>query len=89
MCVYISLCLLNVFVHANCRHKKGKKEYAVHYVKEGPKVDIISTEPQYDTVAEPQYAAGVGTHSIMHGHTVCVCMPNLQSLLFILIFSDQ
>ena len=34
------------------RRKKGKKEFAVHYVKEGPKVDttckeVLATEPEY------------------------------------------
>ena len=47
------------------RHKKNKKLVAVHYVKEGPKVDSTSIEPQYATCAdvkttdEPDYVAGL------------------------------
>ena len=34
------------------RHKKNRKSFAVHYVKEGPKVDSTSIEPHYETCAE-------------------------------------
>ena len=37
------------------RRKKGKKEFAVHYVKEGPKVDTTCKEA---LAAEPEYVAG-------------------------------
>ena len=74
----LSVVLTCLFMQTTHRRKKGKKEFAVHYVKEGPIVDTTSTEPQYDTVTEPQYTAGV-----QHGYTVCVYMPILQSLLFI------
>ena len=51
------------------RHKKNRKSFAVHYVKEGPKVDSTSIEPQYETCAEvkttdePDYVAGL--HVVM------------------------
>ena len=47
-----------MFVHTIDRHKKGKKEYAVHYVKEGPKVDTTCKEAQYALTTEPEYVAG-------------------------------
>ena len=59
---------MEFLVYANYRHKKGKKEHSVHYVKEGPKVD--TTKPQYSTVTEPQYTAGVYQQS--HGNSACV-----------------
>ena len=38
--------------------------FAVHYVKEGPKVDSTSIEPQYETLKfEPDYVAGL--HVVM------------------------
>ena len=37
------------------RRKKEKKEYAVHYVKEGPKVDTTCKEP---LTTEPEYVTG-------------------------------
>ena len=55
---------------ANYRHKKGKKEHSVHYVKEGPKVD--TTNPQYSTVTEPQYTAGIIICQQSHGNIVCM-----------------
>ena len=60
------------------RHKKEKKKFAVHYVKEGPKVDTTRTEPQYDTATEPQYTAGVVTQCVY------VCQFYKQSY-----YSDQ
>ena len=54
----------------NYRHKKGQKEYSVHYVKEGPKVN--TTKPQYSAVTEPQYTAGVYQQS--HGNSVCMSL---------------
>ena len=53
-----SACAVHVFVHTNDRRKKGKKEYAVHYVKEGPKVDTTCKEPQSALTTEPEYVAG-------------------------------
>ena len=50
-----SACAVHVFVHTNDRRKKGKKEYAVHYVKEGPKVDTTCKEA---LATEPEYVAG-------------------------------
>ena len=47
-----------MFVRTNDRHKKGKKEYAVHYVKEGPKMDTTCKEAQYALPTEPEYVAG-------------------------------
>ena len=59
---------MKLLVFVNCRHKKGKKEHSVHYVKEGPKVD--TTKSQYSTVTEPQYTAGVYQQS--YGNSACV-----------------
>ena len=85
VCIFPSLYTLsvfNVFDHANSRHKKGKKEYAVHYVKEGPKVDITGIEPQYETVTEPQYAAGAYV-------TMCIYVCMLLKILLNNNYSDQ
>ena len=51
----MSLACVYMFVHTIDRRKKGKKEYAVHYVKEGPKVDTTCKEA---LATEPEYVAG-------------------------------
>ena len=64
MYVKVYLTMYNI-VWVSFRHKKNKKSFAVHYVKEGPKVDSTSIEPQYETCAEvktteePDYVAGL------------------------------
>ena len=55
-CNVFGLCL-HVFLHTNDRHRKGKK-YAVHYVKEGPKVDTACTETHYALTTKPDDVAG-------------------------------
>ena len=49
---------VHVFAQTNDRRKKGKKEYAVHYVKEGPKVDNTCKEAQSALTTGPEYVAG-------------------------------
>ena len=61
---------LHVFVCTNDRHKKGKKEYGVHYVKEGPKVDTTCKEAQYALPTEP--AGDCIAIYIMHVARKCV-----------------
>ena len=69
LCFKQFVCACEVKLHrTSCfsfRHKKNRKSFAVHYVKEGPKVDSTSIEPQYETCAEvkttdePDYVAGL------------------------------
>lgn len=59
-----------LYVLGLCRQGKDKKAYAVHYVKDGPKVD--SMEAHYEPVtsgeaSEPEYAAGMHIiHVVLH-----------------------
>ena len=62
--------VFGLFVHTIDRHKKGKKEYAVHYVKEGPKVDTTCKEA---LATEPEYVAGDCIA------TLCVLLINVCS----------
>ena len=56
-CSVFGLCL-HKFLCTNDRHKKDKKNYAVHYVKEGPKVDVACTATHYALTTAPDDVAG-------------------------------
>ena len=56
--VMYSACTVHVFAQTNDRRKKEKKEYAIHYVKEGPKVDNTCKEAQSAITTGLEYVAG-------------------------------